>query len=300
MEVVISPGKYIVAVSGGVDSMVLLDLLVKQAESQKDSGFKLSAHSLQLVVAHFNHGIRSDSDLDERLVTKAAHRYGLPFEVGYGKLGPKTGEDQARRARYSYLEDVKRKHKADGIITAHHQDDLIETALINILRGTGRQGLSSIRSKKIIRPLLNVPKKEILNYAQSHSIEWREDKTNTDLSYLRNYIRHKIMPGLSTKKKADVIRNLDKVAKINEIIDQEIATLSHNNAELDRQSFIMLPNEVGNELLVYWLRQNNLRDFDRKTVARVSTIIKTASAGSKHDILKGQVLTLTKTSALLS
>ena len=287
MKMDIEPGKYVVAVSGGVDSMVLLDLLSKKS-------------GVEVVVAHFNHGIRPDSDLDERLVAKTARRYSLLFEVGYGKLGPKTSEGQARRARYAYLKDLERKHKANGIITAHHQDDLIETALINILRGTGRQGLSAIHSKEIIRPLLNVPKKEILNYAQSHNIKWREDKTNTDLTYLRNYIRYKIMPGLSTKKRADIIRNLDKVAKINEIIDQEIATLSQSSTQLDRQSFIMLPNEVGDELLMHWLRKNNLRDFDRKTIARVSVIIKTASPGSRHDIIKGQVLTLTKTSVLLS
>lgn len=278
--------------------MTLLHLLVKQANSSQLRA-KSSTSSVELVVAHFNHGIRPDSAEDEKLVARAAKKYNLPFEVGYGNLGQNASEDVARAARYKFLETVAKKHRAKGIITAHHQDDLIETAFINILRGTGRTGLSSIRNSKIYRPLLDIPKKEILAYAKSNKIQWREDETNSDTIYLRNYIRQKITKNLDVEKRQKIISNLDKVAKINKIINQEIATLSQNRQELDRQEFIMLPSEVSDELLIHWLRTNNLKDFNRKTITRLSTAIKTAKAGTRHKVIKNRSLVLTKTSAIL-
>lgn len=288
MKIDVSPGCYVIAVSGGVDSMTLLDLLSKKRD-------------IELVVAHFNHGIRADSAEDEKLVTQVAKKYGLPVEVGHGKLGFEASEEQARAARYSFLESVAKKHEAKGIITAHHQDDLIETALINILRGTGRAGLSSIRNSKIYRPLLDIPKSEILAYAKKNKIEWREDSTNNDTRYLRNYIRTKLMPELSKDKKAEIVNNLDKVAKINKIIDKEITTLSHLHQEnrLDRQKFIMLPNQVGEEVLMNWLRQNNLGDFDKKTIKRLILAIRTGHPGAEYEIMKARKLKLTIRSANL-
>lgn len=141
MRVNILPGKYIVAVSGGVDSTVLLDLL-----TQKDG--------VQLVVAHFNHGIRPAANRDEAFVRALAAKYDLPFEVGHGELGPRASEADARQARYSFLKQIEEKHEAYALITAHHQDDMIETALINTVRGTGPKGLIAITaSTGVLRPL---------------------------------------------------------------------------------------------------------------------------------------------------
>lgn len=291
-------GRYVLAVSGGVDSMVLLHLLVKQAKS---GGFKLSAGDFQLIVAHFNHEIRPDSVEDEKLVAKIAKKYNLAFEVGHGGLGPNASEDRARRARYTFLETIRNKHQADGIITAHHQDDLIETAFLNILRGTGRAGLSSIRSPKIYRPLLNTSKKDILAYAKAHKLQWWEDPTNQDTKFLRNYIRQNITPRLTDEKRTEIVENLDKVAKINKIIDQQIATLSRNIEEkgLNRQQFTKLPVPVGEELLMQWLRDQNLGQFDRPTIKRLATVVKTGQPGSQHEVTKGAYLKLTKNTALL-
>ena len=314
MEVNISPGKYVLAVSGGVDSMALLHLLVQQGQSSvvsRQSSVKKegtidyglstldSTTSMKLVVAHFNHGIRPDSLSDERLVVAAAKKYGLPVEVGYGALGKNTSEEEARYARYNFLEVIKEKYRAKAIITAHHQDDLIETAFINIIRGTGRQGLSSIQSKKILRPLLSYTKKEILRYARQNNLKWHEDRSNKDTQYLRNYIRQKVMSKLGDKKRAEIFSNLDKVAKLNIIIDKEIATLSQNKRYLNRRTFTALPTSVGNELLAYWFRQNNFRDFDRRTISRVSVAIRTAKPGTKHEIIRGRTVSLSKEKAAL-
>src|SRR4051812_6590366 len=111
MEVSMPAGRYVLAVSGGVDSMVLLHILSTTDE-------------VELIVAHFNHGIRQDSDKDEELVKDAAKQYGLQIEIANGKLGPTASEEQARTARYKFLNSIQKKYKAVAIITAHHEDDL--------------------------------------------------------------------------------------------------------------------------------------------------------------------------------
>src|SRR5438445_4950610 len=121
MDVLIpKPGSYAVAVSGGVDSVVLLDILAKRDD-------------LELAVAHFDHGIREDSVEDRHFVEGLAKNYGLPFIYEEGSLGPKSSEAEAREARYKFLRQAQKKAGAKAIITAHHQDDLLETAILNML-----------------------------------------------------------------------------------------------------------------------------------------------------------------------
>ncbi|MBX4191069.1 tRNA lysidine(34) synthetase TilS [Candidatus Saccharibacteria bacterium] len=267
MKVEVKPGKYVLAVSGGVDSMVLLDLLAKKP-------------GIELVVAHFNHGIRPESVEDEELVRQKAKELGLAFEVGYGRLGGGASEEAARKARYKFLNDVQQKHQTQAIITAHHQDDLIETAIINMLRGTGRRGLVAILSnQKITRPLLGHSKKGIVNYAKQQGLEWHEDQTNRDDSYLRNYIRSHLMPDLTKRQRENILQNIDKVAKTDIEIDDQIAKLSqliYTHNQIDRQSFSSLPVHLGEELVLYWLRQLKVFNFDKKTINRLSLAIKTS------------------------
>ncbi len=111
--------------------------------------------------------------------------------------------------RYDFLEEVRRHYNAQAIITAHHQDDVIETALLNLLRGTGRKGLSSLRSSDtIIRPLLAIPKQVIREYAETNTIEWHEDSTNKDDRYLRNFVRHQMVPRLTVSQKEYLLKEL--------------------------------------------------------------------------------------------
>ena len=272
--------------------MVLLDLLVKQAKSQelkaKSSGIELSARDLQLVVAHFDHGIRNDSDEDEKLVRVTAKKYGLSFEVGHGHLGPSASEDAARKARYQFLEAVRQQHKAKAIITAHHQDDLIETALLNIIRGTKRKGLSAIASNiRIIRPLLKIAKKEVLNYAHEHKLKWREDPSNLDTKILRNYLRLKIIPKMDLQQRQKILKDIDNVAKINIAVDREIAILSQSvvkNGKIERSKFALLPTEVTQELVVYWLRQHDIAQIDSHSVSRLAVFIKTGKPGTNASV----------------
>ena len=133
LDITVKPGRYVLAVSGGVDSMVLLNLLQQQPD-------------VQLTIAHFDHGIRTDSADDRRLVQAAARFYGLPVVYHEGQLGADASEATARQARYEFLRTVRLVANAKAIITAHHQDDVLETAILNMLRGTGRRGNRSFKS----------------------------------------------------------------------------------------------------------------------------------------------------------
>ncbi len=263
-----------VAVSGGVDSMSLLHLLKDQPE-------------VKLIVAHFDHGIRKDSKLDKQLVKQIAEVYGLPFVYDEGNLGKDTSEATARTARYKFLRRVQNGAQAQAIITAHHQDDALETAIINWLRGTGRRGYTALKSRgSLLRPLLNVPKQELINYANSHKLSWREDSTNQDTKYLRNLIRHKIMPQLTAKQRADMVAALRDLRALNSRIDQKLVHFLHTQPKrqhIDRHWFIMLPHDVALELMAAWLRLNGCQ-FDRKLLDRLVTGAKTLPAGKKMDV----------------
>ncbi|MEX2006592.1 MAG: tRNA lysidine(34) synthetase TilS [Candidatus Saccharimonadales bacterium] len=275
MEINVPAGRYVVAVSGGVDSMVLLDLLAKQAEHA----------NMDLVIAHFNHGIQgAAAKTAEKLVVKTARAASLEVEVGQARLGKAASEEKARDARYQYLIQVKHKYQARAIITAHHQDDLVETALLNTLRGSGWRGLVAIlRNPNVKRPLINVPKADLLKYAKTHKLKWQEDITNTDEKYLRNRLRSL---GLGTEDKQKILNNIEKVAKIDEELNITIATISHKiakNSLIDRQKFSALPTDVANELVIYWLREKALA-YDRQTVDRLTVHLKTASVPSRYPI----------------
>lgn len=276
MKVVMESGKYVVAVSGGVDSMVLLDLLARQK-------------NLELVVAHFDHGIREDSGEDRLLVQQATKGYGLVFEYAKGKLGATASEDTARKARYAFLEEIRKKHHAKAIITAHHQDDVLETALLNLLRGTGRKGIAALTSTDtIVRPLLDVTKDELIAYARSHALAWREDSTNKNTEYLRNYIRIRILPNIQPKAKQELLSLVRKLQITNKAIDQEIANYlqvkEENIKYVDKKLLQNVSHHVGSEIIAEWLRLNQLRDFDRKTIERILVAAKTFKPGQRVDV----------------
>jgi len=285
MTLQIKPGTYVVAVSGGVDSMVLLDMLVRQP-------------GLQLVVAHFNHGTRSDNDEDAHLVAAAAAQYGLPYIYEEGKLGADVSELVAREARYDFLQHVQKMQNAQGIILAHHEDDVLETMLLNLIRGTGRRGLSSLQSHAHrLRPLLHMTKKEIMEYAKTHSIQWREDSTNQDLKYKRNYMRHKIMPAMSTEQRQALRAMHQQAQQINAILDEELALVLDTivgDEGMERQSFIQLPHAVSREVMAAWLREQRVSNLDRKQIERLVTAAKTAQPGTIYDVDKRKIMNISR------
>jgi tRNA(Ile)-lysidine synthase len=186
--------KLIVAVSGGVDSMVLLHIL-----AQID---------VTLIVAHCNFKLRNTaSDLDEKLVADAVKTYNranihlesITFDTKtYAETNKISIQEAARKLRYDWFELLRTKHQAQAIVTAHHLNDNIETLLFNISKGTGIKGIRGILPKqnKIVRPLIASTKAEILSYANEFNIAFREDESNKEDKYHRNAIRHHVIPTL--------------------------------------------------------------------------------------------------------
>lgn len=312
MRIDLKPGTYVVAVSGGVDSMVLLHLLTRlqspvishqSPAGPEENDWRLATGDWRLVVAHFEHGIRPDSEKDFLFVRDAAKKYGLPFVAAHGKLGPGASEAVARKARYNFLAHVMAEEKADAIVTAHHQDDVLETAILNMLRGTGRLGLSSLRSKgTILRPLLAYTKQNILEYAHAHAIVWREDSTNADDRYLRNYIRHNIVTRLGERGRALLVERIEHARAINDQIDellQKDIELQPALNELSRKWFIRLPYAVAAEVMAMWLRRHGIAQFDRALIDRLVVHAKTKRPGKTTDVNATYSVTYTRDGILL-
>lgn len=295
MEITVPAGKYVVAVSGGVDSVVLLHLLVEFA--------KQSDVKLKFVVAHFDHGIRTDSAEDRKLVQQLAHLYKLPFVYDQAALGPNASEAVAREARYGFLRSVSKAVGADAIITAHHQDDVLETIIINLLRGTKSRGLSSLRStKELMRPLLQYSKETIRSYALQHNLQWREDSTNENEVYLRNYIRKQIMPRLDVATRTQLLEHSEKAAILNDAIHaltEEYLAHQPEPLVLDRTSFRSLPSEVSHEVLASWLRAQTEVGLTSKLIVRLADAILEGRNGAHIDVARGYYLELSRNTAHL-
>jgi tRNA(Ile)-lysidine synthase len=181
--------RFLLATSGGIDSMVLLHLFYQS--------------NFQIAVAHCNFQLRGDeSDADAVFVKKECEKLKVPifiknFETtNYAKNKKLSTQVAARNLRYNWFEQILIEENFDYIVTAHHQDDNVETFLINFIRGTGIEGLTGIpaQNEKIIRPLLPFSRKEIETFAKKNKIQWREDSSNVSNNYLRNKIRHDIIP----------------------------------------------------------------------------------------------------------
>ena len=187
--------KVLVAVSGGIDSMVLLTLLQQFADRFKG----------KLVVAHLNHGLRGkESDRDEDFVKSAAASMGLSCftkKINVGHIVLQEGlnlQDAARRERYRFFEEVSMDQGCDRIALGHNADDQAETMLMRIIRGSGIKGLGGIPPQRgaIIRPIIELSREDIGNYASTEDINFREDSSNLKDSYLRNKLRLQLIPTL--------------------------------------------------------------------------------------------------------
>lgn len=264
--------RYVVAVSGGIDSVVLLDMMTKLPD-------------IQLVVAHFDHGIREDSIEDALFVEQLARRYNLPFESHRVELGPAASEETARLHRYDFLIAMMRKHNA-GLATAHHGDDIIETIAINHVRGTGWRGLAVFGSE-VLRPLLHVSKDTIRQYALDKGLEWREDSTNESDAYLRNRLRRKLarLPA-ETKKKLWVLRKHQ--LQLRQAIEAETAKLV-DAAAYSRYFFTHATKEAAVEMLKLLTKSK----LTRPQLERALLAIKTYRPGTVYQAGGGVELEFT-------
>jgi tRNA(Ile)-lysidine synthase len=294
----LEPGSYVLAISGGVDSVSLLHALAQLMQSpvyspqslvEKDTIDKRQATiDYTFTVAHFDHGIRSDSQQDRLLTAEMAKKYGLPFVYQNGNLGAGASEEIARNARYDFLRQVQKATKADAIVTAHHQDDAIETAIFNMLRGTGRRGMSSLSDlPHIRRPLLHVRKSDIHAYAKDQGLVWHEDSTNSDVTITRNYIRKILIPNIGTQGKIALLQAINHIKVLNKAIDDDLLVYLHAQPArqtLDRHMFVQLPHVVSKEVMASWLRSHGIATFDSKMLERLVAQCKTLAPGKQVDI----------------
>lgn len=210
----------LVGVSGGIDSVVLLDLLNK-------TGFSVA-------IAHCNFRLRGvESDDDERLVNDLAIKYDAPLfktsfdTVAYAQENKISIEMAARDLRYQWFEMIRATHHFDCIAVAHHRDDQLETFFLNLTRGTGLTGLTGMRpaNGKIVRPLLFASREEIEQYRNEYFLDFREDSSNQSLDYHRNKIRHTLLPVMETLNpsfREGLIRTMSYLEDISKICDRAI------------------------------------------------------------------------------
>lgn len=255
----------------------------------------LDQSNLELIIAHFDHGIRPDSAADGLFVRGFALGNSLDFYEGKGNLGKAASEETARIARYKFLNQLKTKTNSDGIVTAHHQDDVVETAVVNVLRGTGRKGLSSLASGDIIRPLLHFSKDEIIDYAQKNNIAWREDKSNQDTKYLRNYIRQNVLKNINPEQRKALISLIHQTGQTNKKLEAMLEELlvDKNSKSIENWLIKQSEDNVSREIMAAWLRKNK-QSFDKKTLQRLVVNAKTKPPGTRLDISKGYYLVVEK------
>jgi tRNA(Ile)-lysidine synthase len=209
--------KVLLAISGGIDSMVLLHLFEK-------TGFKYG-------IVHCNFQLRgNESDEDEEFVKQQVLTHGVPsffkrFETEeYAGINGISIEMAARELRYEYFEKIRSENDYDYIATAHHQDDLIETFFLNLSRKTGIKGLTGIKEKagRIIRPLLYAGRRDIEKYASKNFIDFREDSTNKEVVYQRNFLRNKILPLFSELNPSfgkNILASIENLKEVENVYD---------------------------------------------------------------------------------
>lgn len=268
MEDIIYPdeGLYVIAVSGGVDSVVLLDLL-----SQKEG--------LDFVVVHVDHGIREDSHENADFVQQLAKKYEFDFYRTTLKLGPNASEENARQKRYEYLRSIKEKVGAKAIITAHHADDVVETMIINIIRGTGWRGLASLTSQAdILRPLLMCRKERLMTYVSEYQLDWYHDSTNDSTHYLRNYIRKNIAPKLNHEEWHKLYQ---AQCELRTCVDSEVDRIRSYR----RYDYIMWPPSVAIEVLRSFLPVTRIQAVYALHAIKTAKIHKEIEVGSGYKIV---------------
>ncbi|MCY4088798.1 MAG: tRNA lysidine(34) synthetase TilS [Candidatus Saccharibacteria bacterium] len=285
---------YVLAISGGVDSVVLLHMLVNQRPKSK------------FIVAHVNHGLRQQSELESQRVHNLAKAYKLDFETTKLNLSKSSGQNQARVARYNFFHQIVDKYQAQALVTAHHQDDLIETMILNFIRGSRRRGLTSLKSTPfLLRPLLSMPKQALINYAQQHQLTWSEDPTNQNLKYLRNRIRHQILPKISSNQKIELLALHDKLLKINLDLDNflnhylESKSYRRQGRVFSRQWFNQLDHNQACEVVTSWLIKYKVPNYTTSQILYIVVKLRTLSSGKTIIISDGQSIKFSKRSLRL-
>ncbi|RKX94124.1 MAG: tRNA lysidine(34) synthetase TilS [Spirochaetes bacterium] len=263
--------KILCAVSGGPDSVALFYVMLTLMERYK----------IELSVAHLEHGIRDKESLrDQEFVKSLCKRFDIPFytknvRISDFKKSRESIEEGARRIRLDFLKDTCEKIKYNKIATGHTFDDHIETVIFRLINGTGQKGIRGIRvsSDGIIRPLLCVTKREILDFLERHSISYMEDLTNYDVHYTRNRIRYRVIPEIKeiNARYREHINNFVKLISeddtfIEQLVDDYmngiVRKISNSELRILSEKFYNFPPPIKKRIILRAV--NNIGDFIRK------------------------------------
>jgi len=257
--------KILVAVSGGVDSVVLVHLL--------------SSLKLECSIAHCNFLLRGkESDDDANFVKNLAKQLGLICfikEFDTKEFADKEGASiqmAARELRYNWFSELIEDHDYDYVLTAHHADDHIETFFINLSRGSGLEGLSGIPKyySATVRPLLEFSRHQILDYAKDNNLSWREDSSNAQTKYDRNYLRHKVLPNyfeLKNGVKKNILKSINHIQNSLEIVEYAVKKMHEDQILIKDGSALKINIESLQEqnlqaILYYILREYHFTAWD--------------------------------------
>lgn len=278
------PGtRVLVALSGGLDSIVLLHLL-RFGE----------VVSLEVRAAHFDHAMRPDSHEDRAWARERARAWGVPLESARSHV-PLRSEAEARAARYAFLHDAADRAGASRIALGHHADDQIETVLLRMLRGTGIAGLGGMRERRgiVVRPLLAYRRKRLLRYARAAGLEWREDPSNLDTRFARNLLRQRLLPALEAAAPGSrrAVLHMARVAAHAERVLHPLIEEARSTAVTREGVDFVLARDV---LLAYdpWTRARVIHGtlqragsrIDRSTIRRVGSFLDASRSGATLEL----------------
>jgi tRNA(Ile)-lysidine synthetase-like protein len=246
----------VVAVSGGLDSVVLWHMLHKAGH-----------HG---VVAHVNYGFRgADSNADEALVRRLADQWGWECRVAHPVLPAGNRQDEARKQRYAFFELVRAEIGASAIVLAHHEDDQVETIVLKLLRGARLDACHGMKPKRgyLVRPLLHIPRRELIAYAKIHKLSWRDDASNLDRTYLRNRIRLDVIPRMDRAMLLSLGRTSEALA-----LDMDRILARHTDGAMVKDSlFLGVDADVAKVAVCRFARGHGVRLSDEEATALTRT-----------------------------
>jgi len=283
--------RIVIGVSGGPDSVCLLDILA-QLRPKCD---------MKLIIAHINYGLRGkDSQRDEEFVRKLAERYNLKIFSIKPIIRIKNSENEMRNIRYEFFERVRAKNKFDYIAVGHNMEDQVETFIMRIIRGSGLKGLSAMQYKsgKIIRPLLGTPRAEILRYLKNKKLNYRIDKTNKENYFFRNRVRNKLIPYLERNFNPNIKKTIfeatGSIAEDNSLIQELSDKVYGNEAALSVRKILKLPPALQGRVLLRFIN-NKIIDGKNVEATHVSEILKAIkSTKGKNQIVLFKGLKMTR------
>lgn len=285
--------KIVLGVSGGPDSVVLLDIFNHLAKK----------YDFQLHIAHVNYGLRGkDSQKDEIFVRELGEKYDIAVNVLKPKKAEYKGnlENSLRKIRYDFFEQIRQKLNFDLVAVAHNQDDQAETVLMRIIRGSGLSGLGAMKAKTngTIRPLLCASRKEILAHIKQKKLVYRVDKSNLDTKFTRNSIRHGLLPYLEKNFNPSIKKTLSEwsaiVADDYDFIDKSAerfakSVCKNKCMDFSAKLFLDLHQSIQRQVLRNILKKmkNSTEDIENQQIEEMIKIIKSSKSKTQKAAIGG-------------